>query len=118
MDFNETPVRAPGRLRFSSPRAKPLQKRNVEIAETRVADGEAPGFALLTATGDAIASFYVAVAHRVLLGVEAIEDRRAESRPAVLRSPSVTGSHAPIPKRRVTRPRTQSTRTQSKSDPT
>ncbi|WBJ98675.1 hypothetical protein [Methylocystis parvus] len=41
----------------------------------------------LAAAGEAIASLYVAVARQLLLGIEAIEDRRAEARPSVLPDP-------------------------------
>lgn len=90
MNFNDRPVRTtPGRLRLSSRRARVLGKSGVSVAAS-AGEEEAAGVSPLAALGDAIASLYVGVARRVLLGVEAIEDRRAEARPAAAGDPSAS----------------------------
>lgn len=86
MNINETPTRAPGRLPLAARRARALRTSGHGSGPT-TEEGEAHRAAPFAVLGEAVASLYVAVARRVLLGIEAIEDRRAEARPAVLRDP-------------------------------
>jgi len=81
MGRDQAPARtAERRLKFSSVRG--LEGRNVS--------GQAPGDdefrASLVSIGETFTAAYVAVARRLLLGVEALQDGQAQRRAANLRS--------------------------------
>jgi hypothetical protein len=94
MGFNETPSIERRGLRFRSRR----RRTDRAVTETTNApeDHEAPA-SPLAAVGEALASLYVTVARAVLLGVEAVEDWRAESRAPTVTNAAVPSSRAVLP---------------------
>jgi hypothetical protein len=90
MNFNETPARRPGGLRFSSRRPKGL----VDIEATLGHQESAPHVTTQAVAGNPIAALYVAIARRVLRAVETIEDLRAEAGAA--RQPSASPKRAEL----------------------
>ncbi len=86
MGFNEAAAVRRRGLRFSS-RARRSESAVVETSPG--GEGAEPQASPLAAAGEAFASLYVTLARAVLLGVEALEDWRAESRaPVATRAPA------------------------------
>jgi hypothetical protein len=86
MGFNETTAVRRRGLRFTS---RSRRSESAVVETSRGAEGAEPPASPLAAAGEALASLYVTVARAVLLGVEALEDWRAESRaPVATRAPA------------------------------
>jgi hypothetical protein len=116
MDFNETPVRRRRGLRFRS-RQRASESAVIAAAETVGGpQSDAASAAPLAAIGEALASAYVAVARVFILGVEAVEDWRAEGRAPLVKKAPATPSHA-IATGALSTP-TPSRALQTKSEPT
>lgn len=93
MNFDETPPPLPRRLRF---RSRVRERGASEIAESEKINSHNRGArsSSLAMAGEALAAIYVATARVILLGLEAIEDRRAESRAPVVAKISKETSRA------------------------